>query len=129
MIKYAPQQIYAEAMRIIEEKVVFFEDDLIAWLPCSKSTYYEHIKRGSDEADSIKSAILLNRVRAKSVVRRNLFQNADNPTAQIAFYKMICTPEEREALSTHNEVTTRSTDVAKIVFHIDPNDKDVFINE
>lgn len=101
---YNKRKLYEEAMKIIQEKVIFFEKDLISYLPCQETTFYTKFK-DSKEMESMKRAIEVNKVKAKANVRHNLYNNADNPTAQIAFYKMIATPEEREALNVRTEVT------------------------
>lgn len=86
-------------MQVIDERNLFFLEDVVAFLPCDRATFYRKFPQGCDECDTIKRALETNKVRTKSAIRHRLF-NMDNPTAQIALYRMIATPEERDAIST-----------------------------
>lgn len=86
-------------MQVIDERNLFFLEDVVAFLPCDRATFYRKFPQGCDESDTIKRALETNKVRTKSAIRHRLF-NMDNPTAQIALYRMIATPEERDAIST-----------------------------
>lgn len=96
---YSRKRLYEQALQVIEERNLFFIEDLVAFLPCDRATFYRKFPQGCDECDSIKRALETNKVRTKSAIRHRLF-NMDNPTAQIALYRMIATPEERDAIST-----------------------------
>jgi len=95
---YSRKKLYEQAMRVIEERNLFFIEDVVAFLPCDRSTFYAKFPPNSDESDTIKRALETNKIRTKSAIRHRLF-NMDNPTAQIALYRMIATPEERDAIS------------------------------
>lgn len=100
-------------MQVIEERNLFFIEDLVAFLPCDRATFYRKFPQGCDECDNIKSALETNKVRTKSAIRHRLF-NMDNPTAQIALYRMIATPEERDAISTtKTDITSGGEKIAK----------------
>lgn len=100
-------------MQIIEERNLFFIEDLVAFLPCDRATFYRKFPQGCDECDNIKSALETNKVRTKSAIRHRLF-NMDNPTAQIALYRMIATPEERDAISTtKTDITSGGEKIAR----------------
>lgn len=96
---YSRKRLYDQALQVIEERNLFFIEDLVAFLPCDRATFYRKFPQGCDECDNIKRALETNKVRTKSAIRHRLF-NMDNPTAQIALYRMIATPEERDAIST-----------------------------
>ena len=96
---YSRKRLYEQALQVIEERNLFFIEDLVAFLPCDRATFYRKFPQGCDECDNIKRALETNKVRTKSAIRHRLF-NMDNPTAQIALYRMIATPEERDAIST-----------------------------
>ena len=100
-------------MQLIEERNLFFIEDLVAFLPCDRATFYRKFPQGCDECDSIKRALETNKVRTKSAIRHRLF-NMDNPTAQIALYRMIATPEERDAISTtKTDITSGGEKIAR----------------
>jgi len=95
---YSRKKLYEQAMQVIKERNLFFIEDVVAFLPCDRSTFYAKFPPNSDESDTIKRALETNKIRTKSAIRHRLF-NMDNPTAQIALYRMIATPEERDAIS------------------------------
>lgn len=95
---YSRKKLYEQAMQVIEERNLFFIEDVVAFLPCVKSVFYAKFPTDSDEMNSIKRALETNKIRTKSAIRHRLF-NMDNPTAQIALYRMIATQEERDAIS------------------------------
>lgn len=100
-------------MQVIEERNLFFIEDLVAFLPCDRSTFFRKFPQGCDECDNIKRALETNKVRTKSAIRHRLF-NMDNPTAQLALYRMIATPEERDAISTtKTDITSGGEKITK----------------
>lgn len=110
---YSKKEIFEKAMEAIEERNLFFLEDVVAFLPCQRTTFYLRIKQGTDEMNAIKRALETNKVRTKSAIRHRLF-NMDNPTAQIALYRMIATPEEREAISlTKTDITSGGEKLAR----------------
>lgn len=110
---YSRKRLYEQAMQVIEERNLFFIEDLVAFLPCDRATFYRKFPQGCDECDSIKRALETNKVRTKSAIRHRLF-NMDNPTAQIALYRMIATPEERDAISTtKTDITSGGEKIAR----------------
>ena len=93
-------------MEVIEERNLFFIEDLVAFLPCDKTTFYRHFPPESNEYNEIKGRLETNKVRTKSAIRHRLF-SMDNPTAQLALYRMIATPEERDAIvMTKSDITS-----------------------
>lgn len=110
---YSRKRLYEQAMQVIEERNLFFLEDVVAFLPCQRSTFYAKFPPNSDEMDAMKRALETNKVRTKSAIRHRLF-NMDNPTAQIALYRMIATPEERDAISTtKTDITSGGEKIAK----------------
>lgn len=110
---YSRKRLYEQALQVIEERNLFFIEDLVAFLPCDRATFYRKFPQGCDECDAIKRALETNKVRTKSAIRHRLF-NMDNPTAQIALYRMIATPEERDAISTTKaDITSGGEKIAK----------------
>jgi len=67
----------------------------LLYLPISKQTFYN---LGLDEVDSVKSAIEDEKIKIKSKLRRN-WRNSDNPTLQIAEFKLASTDAELERLA------------------------------
>lgn len=103
---YNKKKLYDQAMQEIEERNLFFIEDVVAFLPCDKTTFYRKFPLESNEYNAISRVLETNKVRTKSAIRHRLF-SMDNPTAQIALYRMIATPEERDAIvMTKSDITS-----------------------
>ena len=70
---YSRKRLYEQAMQVIEERNLFFIEDLVAFLPCDKTTFYRKFPLGCNEYNSIKRALETNKVRTKSAIRHRLF--------------------------------------------------------
>lgn len=95
---YSQKQLFEQAMQVIRKRNLFFIEDVVAFLPCDRSTFYAKFPSNSDKSNTIKRALETNRVRTKTAIRHKLY-SMDSPTAVIALYRMIATPEERDAIS------------------------------
>lgn len=109
---YKSKDLLAKALKVIKEKKLFFVEDVISFMPCTKMTFYNHFSLDSDEMSQIKAALEENRVAIKTSMR-NKWYNSNNPTLQIALMKLICTDEERKKISNNYiegnmEVTTNA---------------------
>lgn len=109
---YKSKDLLAKALKVIKEKKLFFVDDVVSFMPCTKMTFYNHFPLDSDEMNQIKAALEENRVAIKTSMR-NKWYNSNNPTLQIALMKLICTDEERKKISNNYiegnmEVTTNA---------------------
>jgi hypothetical protein len=95
---YNTEELYKKAIKEIDKKKLFFVSDVISVLPCSKSRFYDFFPDGSDELDNIKEKLDENRIIMKVSIRQKLHKG-DNTTSLLALYKLICTDDERKALS------------------------------
>jgi len=87
-----------QAKEIIQQKEVIFIDELISFMPCSVSTFYELFPASSEEMESIKQLINLNKVNTKTLLRKS-WKDAEAPALQIALYKLCGTDEETHKLN------------------------------
>ncbi len=95
---YDQKKIYEQAQEQIKKNNLFFIEDIVAFIPCTKTTFYEFFPLESDEMNTLKALLNENRVKTKSAIRSKLFKG--NKAAELlALYKLICTDEERDALS------------------------------
>lgn len=102
---YKKENIYKKALKAIKNENLLFIEDVVSYLPCSKTTFYNFFPDGSDELDVLKEALESNRIKTKIELRRS-WKTSDNATLQIALYKTICTNDERRKLSTsYTELT------------------------
>ena len=97
---YDRLKIFEQAKEMIVKHKLFFVEDIIAFLPCSKSTFYEYYPDGSDELDNLKELLEQQRVTLK-VGMRSKWYKSDNATLQVSLMKLICTDDERRKLSMH----------------------------
>lgn len=94
---YKKAQIFEQAKQVISEHNLFFIEDIVAWLPISKPTFYEYFPVDSNELNTLKNMVADNKIKTKSGIRAKLYK--EKGTSLIALYKMICTDDERKALS------------------------------
>lgn len=112
---YDKKKIYQQALDAIDKHKLFFIDDIIAFIPCTKQTFYQFFPLESDELDEIKRKMEINRIEVKSSMR-NKWYKSDAPALQMALMKLICTDEERKKLAmsyTENEVNLK-TDISEL---------------
>ena len=95
---YKTKDLLKKAIDAIQEKKLFFIEDIITMLPCDKTTFYRHFKVGGEDLELIKNELEKNRVSIKTSMRKKWFESS-NSTLQIALYKLICTDEERKKIS------------------------------
>lgn len=115
---YDRLEIFEQAKHVTEEHNLFFVDDIIAYLPCSKSTFYEFYPDGSDELDELKTILEKNRVSLKVSMRKK-WQDNPAPALQMALMKLIATPDELKKLSmqfieSENTNVNKNFDISKI---------------
>lgn len=95
---YDKKKILAQAKEMIVKHKLFFIEDIVSFLPCSKSTFYEFYPDGSDELDELKGFLETNRVELK-VSMRSKWYKSNAPALQMALMKLIASPEELRKLS------------------------------
>ena len=96
-VKYTDDEIFEWAKEAIAKNNLFTFEDVIAFLPCGRTRFYEACPEGSDRSDALKRMVTDNKIKTKSGIRAKLYK--EKGTSLIALYKMICTDEERRALS------------------------------
>jgi len=97
---YNPKDLEIKALEAIEKNKLFFIDDIIAYLPCSRATFYN---LELDKLDNIKDALTKVKTEIK-VSMRSKWYKSENPTLQMGLMKLIASPEELKQLSmTHVE--------------------------
>lgn len=105
---YDRNKIFKQAQDVIREHNLFFIEDIVAWLPISKPTFYEFFPLGSNELNELKKMLEDNKVRMKTSIRAKLYKGKGADL--IALYKMICTDEERKAIAMVNKTDLTSGD-------------------
>ena len=96
-VKYTDDEIFEWAKEAIAKNNLFTFEDVIAFLPCGSTRFYEAIPPGSERSEVLKRLCNDNKIKTKSGIRAKLYK--EKGSSLIALYKMICTEEERRALS------------------------------
>ena len=94
---YDRQQIFEQAKKAITEHSLYFIEDIVAYLPIAKKTYYEYFPLESNESNELKGLLEENKIKMKVKLREKL-SKGDKAAEILALYKLICSDEERKAL-------------------------------
>jgi hypothetical protein len=95
---YDKTKIFEQAKEAIVKHKLFFVEDIVAFLPISKQTFYDYYPINSDELDTLKTLLETNRTTLKVSMRSKWFMS-NAPALQMALMKLISTPEELKKLS------------------------------
>ena len=95
---YNKTKIYKQAKEAIEKNNLFFIEDVVAFIPCSRSTFYDYFPDGSDELDTLREMLEQNKIKTKSSIRAKLYKS-EKAAELLALYRLICTPEEHRLLN------------------------------
>jgi len=96
---YDKYKLFEKAKEIVPKEKVVFIEELVSYLPCNKSTFYDLFPIGSNESDEIKELINDNKVKTKVKLRKQ-WEDSESASLQIGLYKLLGTEEERERLNT-----------------------------
>jgi len=107
-IKYTQENLEKLSIEAIQRYKLFFIDDIIAYLPCSRATFYNH---NLDKLDTIKDALTQVRTEIK-VSMRSKWYKSDNPTLQMGLMKLIASPDELRQLSMNHVESNNKHEIA-----------------
>ena len=103
---YDRKKIFEQAKEMIVKHKLFFVEDIVAFLPCDKTTFYRFFEVNCNEYNELKDLLETNRTELK-VSMRSKWYKSNAPALQMALMKLICTDEERKMLSmTHSDITS-----------------------
>ena len=91
-------KLFEQALQIAKDKRLIFIDEIVAYLPISRETFYTYWPLGSDNLDKIKRVINDNKIDIKQGLREKWYES-DNATLQMALYKLTAREEERKKLA------------------------------
>lgn len=115
---YNKAELEKQALAAIREHNLFFVEDVVAFLPCTKGTFYN---KGLHELDAIKEALETNRIKVKNGLRAKWYKN-DNATTQIALYKLLGSEDELKRLAgQYVDITTKGDKVEFTGFNFLPD--------
>jgi len=94
---YDKNVVYKEALELSEKMGFFFVQDIIDYLCVGKTTFYTFFNESSDELNTLKTNLYKNRISEKIALRKKFHDGQSSE--KLALYKLICSDEERKALS------------------------------
>jgi hypothetical protein len=118
---YDKQKIFEQAKEMIVKHKLFFIDDICAFLPISRATFYDW---EFDKLDELKDLLNQNRTELK-VSMRSKWYKSNAPALQMALMKLIATPEELRKLSmqfVESENTNVNKNIIQLGNGIKPNE-------
>jgi len=95
---YDRKKIFEQAKEMIIKHKLFFVEDIVAFLPIAKKTFYEYFPLESNESNELKELLETNRTELK-VSMRSKWYKSNAPALQMALMKLICNDDERKMLS------------------------------
>ena len=95
---YNKNKIYLQAEEAIKKHNLFFIEDIVAFLPCSKPTFYDFFPPNSNELNNLKEILEDNKIKTKSSIRAKLWKS-NKASELLALYRLIATPEEHQKLN------------------------------
>ena len=108
---YNKNKIYQQAKEAIEKNNLFFIEDIVAFVPCSKQTFYDFFPFESDELDTLKDMLNQNKIKTKSSIRAKLYKSS-KASELLALYRLIATSEEHKKLNqSYVDHTTKGKEV------------------
>lgn len=120
---YKTSDLKKKAEKAIKDNGLYFVEDVVAYLPCSKSTFYEHIPNESNDYKEIVELLEENRINDKVSMRKK-WKDSDNATLQMGLMKLLSTDEERRRLAMEYREHSGEVGIKKIERKIiDPKDE------
>jgi hypothetical protein len=95
---YDKKKLYKQAKEQITKNNLFFIEDLVAFLPCGKSYFYDTFTLDSNEMHTLKEMLEQNKIKTKSSIRAKLYKS-EKAAELLALYRLIATPEEHRLLN------------------------------
>ena len=109
---YDKKKIFEQAKKAIKANNLFFVEDVVAYIPISKKTFYEWWPTDSDECNTLKEHLEENKIIAKVGIRQKLAQG-EKAAELLALYRLICTPEEHRLLNQQYVENKTTLDITK----------------
>ncbi len=111
---YDRKVIFEQAKAVILEHSLYFIEDIVAYLPISKPTFYDFYPLDSNELNELKGLLEENKIKMKVKLRDKL-SKGEKAAEILALYKLICSDEERKALQmVYNDHTTNGKEITLI---------------
>jgi hypothetical protein len=94
-MRFKKKELEEAALEAIKKHGALTITDVTAYLPCSRETFYS---KNLHKSDVIKRALEDQRIKTKAKLRKKWLEG-QQPSTQIALYKLIGTPAEADRLN------------------------------
>ena len=109
---YNPEELFQQAKQVAESENLIFIEEIVSFLPCDKTTFYKHFPLDSNELYELKTIINNNKVAIKATMRKKWY-DSENPTLQLALYRLTSSSEEHKLLNQqYQDHTTNGKDMS-----------------
>lgn len=92
---YKKEDMIKQCLKAIEENSLVFIEEIIAFVPFSKKTFYN---QKLHELHDIKKALEDKRIKIKTTLRKSWAKSDSSSTLQIAAYRLLANEDEFERL-------------------------------
>ena len=97
---YDVDMLYEDSLKIVEREDVVFIHELVDYLPCVRSTFYEIFGQHPDKSDNIKKLIDRNKTKKKKKLRDDMELDGRS-SERIFLYKLLANEDELKAVNGH----------------------------
>ncbi len=126
---YITSELKEKAISAITKGNLIFVEDVCALIGIAKSTYYEHFPPNQNDSNELTKLLEKNKITLKVTLRKKWLES-DNPTTQMALYKLCSTDIEHKKLqqnytdiTSDNEKINNIDPFAQIRQNVGINDK------
>jgi hypothetical protein len=117
--KFNKSKLIELSLAAIKQHELVFISEIIPFLPCSQSTFYNYELQG---LELLKEALSRNRINLKLKIRRKLLES-DNPIALIASYKLFANRDELERLSNNSRQPHTQKQPFSFTLNLNPDNR------
>lgn len=100
MAIYDKKEIFEQSKQLAKEKKLLSMQDIIDFLPLSESRFYDFFPKSSEELEILRKILNKNKVSIKTSMRAKWY-NSENPTLQMALYRLAANADEHRQLNQH----------------------------
>ena len=112
---YRKENMIKQCLEVIEKYKLIWITEISAFVPFDRATFYRH---KCDKCDTIKKALEDNRITIKISLRK-IWYESNNPTLQLALYKLLATKEEFERINVQKlDHTTKGESIKPIEINV-----------
>lgn len=100
-IQYDYEEVLQLSKDAITKYMLTMTDDIIAFLPCSRRTFYNYKLH---ELHALKDLVNNNKIKMKQGLKKKWYDSG-SAAERIALYKLLGTQDERDALNGHRDMS------------------------